>query len=58
MEDKKMELQCEGCGQVFAAFLKHMAEHNQEVTCPECGKSFRVDSQKADVARPSGKPHC
>jgi uncharacterized Zn-finger protein len=50
MEDEKIELECEGCGQVFTAFLRQIAEHNGKVTCPGCGKTFPVDVRKERVA--------
>ena len=38
MSDQKADLTCEYCGQAFKVFLSEMAEHNDQVTCPSCGK--------------------
>jgi predicted RNA-binding Zn-ribbon protein involved in translation (DUF1610 family) len=29
---------CPGCGETFVAFLQQMADHNEKVVCPKCGK--------------------
>ena len=46
MTDENTDDLCKDCGPTMTAFLKQMAEHNQEqmaehsakVTCPTCGK--------------------
>src|SRR5579864_2361298 len=31
---------CPGCGETFVAFLQEMADHNEKVVCPKCGKAM------------------
>jgi predicted Zn finger-like uncharacterized protein len=50
MEEEKVELLCNHCGQVFTVFLREIAEHNEKVTCPGCGESFQAEVGKGRVA--------
>ena len=50
MSDKEINLLCKGgCGEVFSAFLKEMAEHNTKIVCPKCGKAHDYDESAEAV---------
>jgi uncharacterized Zn-finger protein len=34
----KADLMCTSCGGTFSAFLREMADQNEQVTCPYCGQ--------------------
>jgi predicted Zn finger-like uncharacterized protein len=53
MSNQKADLTCEHCGQAFKVFLSEMAEHNQQVTCPSCGRANEGGSQA--IVGPSRK---
>ncbi len=55
MDEDKIELTCEGCGQTFVAFLKGMAEHNAKVVCPKCRKVYDRARAMQLVKQKSGK---
>ncbi len=38
MGDQQVKLECKSCSEVFTTFLEQMAEKNEHVTCPKCGK--------------------
>jgi uncharacterized Zn-finger protein len=31
---------CKGCGETLTTFLLEMADHNAEIVCPHCGKTY------------------
>jgi len=47
MGDESVNLLCKGCGHVFEAFLKEMADKNARVVCPKCGGCHEYD--RADL---------
>jgi len=48
MNDEKVDLLCDDCGQTFSDFLNEMAEQNAKVTtCPKCGKIHDFASKAA-----------
>ena len=54
LNDEKVDLLCQDCGQALSEFLHEMAEHNAKVaTCPKCGKVHDHKPPKAEkpVAR-------
>jgi len=48
MNDEKVDLLCDDCGQTLSDFLNEMAEQNAKVaTCPKCGKIHDFPSKAA-----------
>ena len=45
---------CPGCGETFVAFLQEMADHNEKVVCPKCGKLINP----ADSSTPIEAAEC
>jgi predicted Zn finger-like uncharacterized protein len=45
---------CPGCGETFVAFLQQMADHNEKVVCPKCGKLINP----ADSSTPIEAAEC
>jgi endogenous inhibitor of DNA gyrase (YacG/DUF329 family) len=39
MSEPTIDVLCKNCGQTFTAFLQEMADKNEVVTCPCCGKN-------------------
>ena len=48
MDSQQVKIECKGCSEVFTTFLEQMAEKNEHVTCPKCGKIH-------EYSRESGK---
>jgi predicted Zn finger-like uncharacterized protein len=38
MDNQQVKIECKSCSEVFTIFLEQMAEKNEHVTCPKCGK--------------------
>jgi Zn finger protein HypA/HybF involved in hydrogenase expression len=56
MNDEKVDLLCDDCGQTFSDFLNEMAEQNAKVTtCPKCGKIHGFPSKAAKPGAQSVK---
>jgi hypothetical protein len=53
MSDETVNLLCKGCGQVFSAFLKEMADKNARVVCPKCGGCHEYT--RADIVSSASK---
>jgi ribosomal protein S27AE len=45
---------CQGCGEVFTAFLQDMADHNEKVVCPKCGQVHERRLGKISESRSKG----
>ena len=55
MAEQKLNFKCKECGGAFSVFLEQMAEHNEKVTCPYCGKTREygrsdIDNTATDAA--------
>lgn len=52
--EEKVDIFCKNCGATFSAFLQQMAEHNQRIVCPKCGKTHiysRSDLHKSGTTQ-------
>jgi predicted RNA-binding Zn-ribbon protein involved in translation (DUF1610 family) len=53
--EQKVDVLCKNCGTTFSAFLQHMAEHNQQIVCPNCGQAHNYgpsDLRKPTMSQP------
>jgi len=54
--EAEAEVVCKNCGTTFSAFLEQMAEQNQKVVCPKCGKAHAYARSEVRKAQP-GNPN-
>jgi uncharacterized Zn-finger protein len=57
MNTNEGDVLCKSCGKSLTTFLREMADHNEEVVCPHCGKIYsRADAEDlAKAAAPTNK---
>jgi uncharacterized Zn-finger protein len=56
MQTDNNEISCEGCGAALTNFLRGMADHNERVVCPHCGKVYRQGDLAALAKKPASIP--